>query len=191
MSIYTNQFYVYIYLREDGTPYYVGKGKGNRAWSNSSRSFKKPTDESRIVIHTDNLTEEQAFSLEKDLISYYGRKGDGGVLRNLTDGGEGVTGHSHSEETRARMSKSHTGAKRSDYHKRRISETTRGIPKSEATKKLLSESKKGVAQPDKYKRCMVDGVEYESIQAAAEALGIKYDTAAKRFQRGKKGWSYV
>jgi hypothetical protein len=98
-----NDYYVYLYLREDGTPYYVGKGKNGRAFSKKGRRMKPPSDKSKIVFHSKNLTEDQAFALEKELIAKYGRKDNGtGILRNLTDGGEGMSGHILSDEAKAR-----------------------------------------------------------------------------------------
>ena len=106
-TIYTkdpSRFYVYAFLREDDTPYYIGKGTGNRAWI-KRRRISPPADVSRISILFENLTETEAFSEEIRLIEFYGRQDLGtGCLRNLTDGGEGSSGRKHTPETLAKMS---------------------------------------------------------------------------------------
>jgi hypothetical protein len=101
-------FYVYQYLREDGSPYYIGKGKDNRAWS-YQRTINRPPDD-RIVIIKNNLTEDEAHELEIELIRQYGRKDLGtGILRNMTDGGEGASGRITSEVTKSKISEANIG----------------------------------------------------------------------------------
>jgi len=83
-------YYTYLWLREDGTPYYVGKGFGNRAYVKHSHKFPPPTKEQIVVYPA--VSEAEAFEAEIALIWYYGRKDLGlGCLRNLTSGGEGRT----------------------------------------------------------------------------------------------------
>jgi hypothetical protein len=104
-----NIYYVYQYIRENGSPYYIGKGKNNRAWVSHRRSNSaelKPDDNTRIQILKENLTDQEAFTLEKELIRTHGLKSEGGLLVNLLYGGQG---YSPGIEMRQRHSESMKG----------------------------------------------------------------------------------
>jgi hypothetical protein len=150
------QFYVYAYLRQRnspignvGTPYYIGKGKDDRAWG-THRKTPGPKDISRIIIIGHNLTEEEAFTLEVKMIADYGRVDNKtGILRNRTDGGEGTSGVIRSDETRRKMSESQKGKIPSNETRRKLSESKQNI--SEETRRKISESKKNMSDETRRK----------------------------------------
>jgi hypothetical protein len=142
MVIYTPHliYYIYAYLRADGTPYYIGKGKDKRAWS-KDHSVSLPNDNTRIVIIEANLTEIGAFALERRMIRWYGRKDIGtGILRNGTDGGDGVSGVIQSTETKRKRSEALKGHIHSKESKLKMSEANKGRVHSEETKRKRIES---------------------------------------------------
>jgi NUMOD3 motif len=124
-------YYVYAYLRSsNNTPYYIGKGKNNRAYDKHNH-ISTPKDKSKIVFLETNLSEIGALALERRYIRWYGRKNSGnGILLNMTDGGEGVSGYKHTDETKQKLSK----------------------PLSEEHKQKLSDAKKGKTSPFKGKK---------------------------------------
>jgi len=108
-----NDCYVYFYVRKDGSPYYIGIGKKNRAFAkhahkNHNKDFKPKCNDQIIIVHQD-LSREEAKKLEIEYIAKFKRKCDGGILINLTIGGDGRNGDKASEETKRKMSEAHKG----------------------------------------------------------------------------------
>jgi len=99
-------YYVYVYLNEDGVPFYVGKGKGKRIDCRWGRKFQIPPQNRRVKIY-ENITESEALDKEKKLIERIGKDN----LVNKTTGGQGVSGltFNHSEEWKTMMSNKFTG----------------------------------------------------------------------------------
>jgi hypothetical protein len=129
-------FYAYLWLRYDGTPYYVGKshdGKNSRAFCSSGHHVRKPSETSRIIVQYYE-SEAEAFEAEKFLISFYGRADlSEGCLRNLTDGGEGLAGAIRTEQWKRNIGLGNLGKKRTgpqysrtEEHRRQLRERMRG-----------------------------------------------------------------
>jgi hypothetical protein len=221
MSRDPKRFYVYAYLRskdsehgKKGSPYYVGKGSGNRAWS-KTRKIRLPANKDCIVFLRSRLTEREAFDWEIFYIARYGRIDNGtGILRNLTDGGEGASGFTMPREAVERVAALNRGLKRSEEAKAKMSAAKMGerhfrwgqkIP--EETKVKMSEAAKLRNQRPEY----IDNLskskevyEYEltdpeghkhitrSLRRFCSDKSL-HDTAFRRILKGKqkehKGWT--
>lgn len=186
------EYYTYAYLREDKTPYYIGKGKGKRIYQKYKGKVRPPKDKSRIIFLKQNLTEGEAFKNEIYMIDVFGRKDLGtGALHNRTGGGEGSSGAIRSEETRRQISEAQKGKTHSDETKRKMSESNKSennywygksfseehIRKmseanknpSEETRRKLSEASKGENNHAYGKRWWNDGC--GNIKLAKECPG--------------------
>lgn len=100
------RFFVYIHRRAtDGKIFYVGKGcryRHKSTWARSQHWRNIVAKYGYIAeIVKDDMSEQEAFNLERELIKKYREHG----LCNLTDGGEGASGAVISAATREKHNK--------------------------------------------------------------------------------------
>jgi hypothetical protein len=177
-----NRFYTYAYLREDRTPYYIGKGKDNRAYKKRKGEIRPPKDKSRIIFLKQNLTEEEAFKHEKYMIAVFGRKDLGtGILHNRTDGGEGSSGLLVSEDTRKKLSEMRSGENNPNYGKIMSEEQKRKLSEAAKGRKLTEEHK------DKIRKRMI-GNTWNIGRQLSEETKQKVGEAQKgnQYMKGRK-----
>lgn len=175
-------FYVYEWIRLDtNEPFYVGKGKGDR-WRCKQRSewflrIMKKTDVAVCII-ADELTEQEAFEVEAYCIWYY-RDVLGYELVNFTDGGEGMSGYKHSEESKLLMSAAKKG-KPSPFKGRHL---------SEETKAKISRALIGRVSPNKGKKLSQE--HKNALKINHKGMSGKkhsYETRLK-ISEARKGWN--
>ena len=178
MSLPDYSYYVYAYLREDLSPYSIGKGKGKRLTS-KTRCTPAPVEKSRIVIIIGGLTETRAFCLEIDLIRFYGRLDKGtGILRNMTDGGEGASGMIKTEETRRKLSRANSGKTLTVEQKQRISEVQRGKKRSpmpiEVREKISAVTKGRVVSEETREKLRIINIGKRHTEEAKEKISAAH-----------------
>jgi len=163
MTVLNNNYYVYAYMNLNNLPFYIGKGKEDRAAYHileASKPNKKHSNKHKLNTIRDilakngevvikyidtNLTEKLAFELECFLIELLGRRDNKtGILTNLTDGGEGLTG----------LERNLSGEKNPNYGKRGEKAIWWGKVHSEETKRKQSESQKGKILSETHKLAM-------------------------------------
>ena len=107
-------YYTYVHCDQNGKPFYVGKGKGMRAWSHRGRNrWWKSIVEKRglhVGFLAKDIDEELAFLCEQEAISAFKMRGE--ILCNMTDGGEGSSGFVQTEQAKEKLRMERSGKKR-------------------------------------------------------------------------------
>lgn len=164
-------FYAYVHARpgtEDASGvFYVGKGRGERIRDFSHRNqhhkniVAKHGRENILMGKLDCSDEATAMALEQGLIKCLRRSGV--RLSNVTAGGEGLTGHRHTEETKAKMRAAALGRPRSEETKAKLRAANLGKPgtftgktHSEEARAKISAARRGKPNPSARRACADD-----------------------------------
>lgn len=109
--------YVYKHIRKDNEqPFYIGLSLKDDKYYRRAYTMRQRTKywknivkkhDYTIEIVKDNITPQEAILMEIELIAYYGRADKGGILCNLTDGGQGCLGRKYkpTDKTKKLLSK--------------------------------------------------------------------------------------
>jgi group I intron endonuclease len=185
-------FYTYAHTKPDGTIFYIGKGQGRRAWSIAHRNrhwkFVVAKHGSfEVTILSEHETEKEALDEEIELIAHFKKFG---FLTNKTDGGEGWSGCTHTEEHKEYMRNLMLGREISQETRNKISATSIangshagennpmfGRKRTEEELKNISEqTRKKMAEQGFTHVITIDGKTFNSKRELARFLGVHHRT---------------
>jgi len=209
-------------------PFYVGKGKNNRKaleskggstnrhLTNTINKLIRDGNPPIIIQINKELSEHDAFQNEIYLIKHLGLRSNDGLLVNLTNGGGGLSGYKHTEETKLIISEKGKGRIVSEKTKEKISITVSknhhmlGKLVSEKQYELLTtmnigrkQTKDHIANCAKTKHKAVKQIDlktgeiiriFDSITEARKYTGASKISEVCRKTRNKSGgyfWEYV
>lgn len=146
-----NVYYVYFYIRKDKNRiFYVGKGKGKRYLDkigNRNEYFIRICNKTDVfpIIYRKNLTEKDAFELEKRMIQYL--KNIGWAEANFHEGGSGGNTLKYASEEkkkqyRQKMSKSIQKICHTEDYRKKVSEGVRKAMNNGLKDKISKSMKK-------------------------------------------------
>lgn len=186
------EYYIYRWFYKDtNKTFHIGKGKGQRykeKMQSRNKYFKniiiKEKNNVTSEILYDNLSEEQAWELEKKLIKKYKAKGE--CKTNFHEGGCGgntgnyknpersakisaaakkrvgklnpMFGNHHSEETREKIRQANLGKKLSPEHIEKLKIANKGRKKTQAELDFITNLNKGNPMPKEIKEKMMNSL---------------------------------
>jgi hypothetical protein len=196
---------VYRHIDDRGVTFYVGISKNNkRPKDYHSRSNMWKYHANKYGVSTEilksNISFDEAKEIEIALISFLGRKDlKNGRLVNMTNGGDGVVGHSpeaiekirkahigrkHSKREIQKRVNANKGKKRSKKFKDSVSDRMKGVVFSDEHRKRISESLKGNIPANAKKVAnILTGDIYDSLKSACLELNLNYKTEHMRMSR--------
>ena len=174
-------FYTYAHFRPDNLVFYIGKGRGRRAWSEKNRNphwhhVTAKHGEHKVEVLAQWPTEQEAFDHEKFLIWCF--RDMGYSMANIADGGEGSSGYKHRDETIQKMQENRIGEKNQFF----------GRTHSEQTKKIISEAKKAEPSRPWLGKRMSEETKKKISESLRGRAGIKHtEESRKKMSLAHKG----
>jgi hypothetical protein len=185
-------FYVYALFREDGTPFYIGKGRGDRIgdherearagrkghrWALIRKMQRAGIELPKCKLH-EGLTNGTAQEYEIALIHAIGR-GPHGPLVNLTDGGEGNTGWDPGTETRAKMGAAARGRVPSVETRAKRSAVRKGKTRPPETGERIAAALRGKAHTPE-RRAAMSAAAKQRVLTAEGLITLRLNADLKR-----------
>ena len=189
----SREFYVYKHIRKDNnTCFYVGKGKGRRMYvQKRNKHFNRIRKKygCYVIKIKENLTEKEAFALEREIIEDYVfvfgyginidgyRDCDHEYLTNCTWGGEGVSGMNpwNKGKKGIQAGERHPmyGKHHSEESRKKNSESHKGKKHSKEAKRKMSENNSGAKNPMAKKViCITTGETFDCIKDASDNYNV-------------------
>jgi len=194
-------FYVYEHIRLDtNATFYIGKGSGRRVTSKCHRNrywrnvVNKAGYDHRIIFTSND--EELAFFVEEEVVDLFRARGM--PLVNQTNGGKGgISGYSHTEETRNKISRKLKGKLAGQNHPRYglfgVDNPMHGRKQSASARQKMSENasmkrpevKAKISGKNSVTAVAVEcrGVIYPTLKDLAKAEGVSPQAIRSRIHR--------
>lgn len=207
-EVYKNVVYCHK-RKDDGSVFYIGIGSEKRPFFKNGRTelWKRIVAKHGLTVSIThrNLIWEEACVIEKYLISFYGKINDGGILCNISDGGEGAFGVKISDEVKDKIRNSLLGRNHSDEARLKMSQSRKGRPSTfkgktlseEARKKISDKNKgrisprKGVKMSEETKKKLSESLKGRKAHPNTIKASIKYWTGRKHTMESRNKMSLV
>jgi len=176
------KYYVYTYYDEENNPYYVGMGQRRRVIDHHKYVQVPHWNNIKVV---DDLTLEQAETLEKELIEKYGMQCNGtGILENLQAGGKTQkSGWHHSEQTKKRISEANRGKVRNSDQRKNYAK-----PKSLEHAEKIRQANIGRPDDGRYAKVSMTKSKQKWYNNGVKSIMRVPGTEPEGFEPGRLNW---